>query len=249
MVKRFISCHCNGNNEVYFLIKYKYYAKVKDRRTEECCNMIERICPKCNVVMNSERCVNPKCNHITEKSSTIYWCRDCNVPIYEKICSKCGKEGNYIATDVRPVFPEENMLVSILVSQDPFKFQKDSVWYGSNSYIVNGVKIKLSISNANNKSIAEIFQIKQLFEINKNKITYKFFDSYKNIFIELNKGRFDEITEEATREIQKYKDRYPLDDMMISFSGGKDSTVTSHLVRTALGSNDILHVFGDTTFH
>ena len=37
--------------------------------------------------------------------------------------------------------------------------------------------------------------------------------------------------------------------MMISFSGGKDSTVTSHLVRTALGSNDILHVFGDTTFH
>lgn len=92
-------------------------------------------------------------------------------------------------------------------------------------------------------------EIKQLFEINKNKIEYKFFDSYKNIFIELNKGRFDEITEEATREIQKYKDRYPLDDMMISFSGGKDSTVTSHLVRTALGSNDILHVFGDTTFH
>ena len=172
-----------------------------------------------------------------------------SIVLFEKICSKCGKEGNYIATDVRPVFPEENMLVSILVSQDPFKFQKDSVWYGSNSYIVNGVKIKLSISNANNKSIAEIFQIKQLFEINKNKITYKFFDSYKNIFIELNKGRFDEITEEATREIQKYKDRYPLDDMMISFSGGKDSTVTSHLVRTALGSNDILHVFGDTTFH
>ena len=169
--------------------------------------------------------------------------------MYEKICSKCGKEGIYIATDVRPVFPEENMLVSILVSQDPFKFQKDSVLYGSNSYIVNGVKIKLSISNANNKSIAEIFQIKQLFEINKNKIKYKFFDSYKNIFIELNKGRFDEITEEATREIQKYKDRYPLDDMMISFSGGKDSTVTSHLVRTALGLNDILHVFGDTTFH
>ena len=35
--------------------------------------------------------------------------------------------------------------------------------------------------------------------------------------------------------------------MMVSFSGGKDSTVTSHVVRTALGSNDILHIFGDTT--
>ena len=33
----------------------------------------------------------------------------------------------------------------------------------------------------------------------------------------------------------------PTAPMMVSFSGGKDSTVTSHIVRTALGSNDVLH--------
>lgn len=118
--------------------------------------MIERICPKCNVLMNSERCVNPKCGHDTEMSSTIYWCEDCNVPIYEKMCPACGKEGIYIATDVRPVFPEENLLLSLLLTDQPFTYQKDSVWYGSNSYIVNGKKVKLSVSQTNKKPIEEI---------------------------------------------------------------------------------------------
>ena len=35
--------------------------------------------------------------------------------------------------------------------------------------------------------------------------------------------------------------------MMVSFSGGKDSTVTSHIVNRALGTNKVLHIFGDTT--
>ncbi|SNU09503.1 phosphoadenosine phosphosulfate reductase [Streptococcus equinus] len=69
----------------------------------------------------------------------------------------------------------------------------------------------------------------------------------EQIRIRANVDRFNEITEEATREVQKYVKRYPIEDMMVSFSGGKDSTVTSHIVRTALGSNDVLHVFGDTT--
>lgn len=209
--------------------------------------MIERICPKCNVLMNSERCVNPKCGHSTVMSSTIYWCEDCNVPIYDKVCPVCGKEGTYIATDIRPVFPEENMLLSILQSNDPLKYQKDSVWFGSNAYIVNGKRIKFSVGKANKKSIDEIKSIKELYESSQDSLTYDYFDEYKKRFIEANSDRFNEITEEATREVQKYINRYPIEDMMVSFSGGKDSTVTSHIVRTALGSNNVLHVFGDTT--
>ncbi len=209
--------------------------------------MIERICPKCNVLMNREHCVNPKCGHATVMSSTIYWCENCNVPIYENICPVCGGDGKYIATDIRPVFPEENMLISILDSNDPFKYQNDSMWYGSNAYIINGRKLKLSIAKAQKKTIEEIQEIKELYESCQNKLTYNFFDEYKKRFINANADRFNEITEEATREVQKYNSRYPIEDMMVSFSGGKDSTVTSHIVRTALGTNNVLHVFGDTT--
>lgn len=209
--------------------------------------MIERICPKCNVVMNSERCVNPKCGHMTEMSSTIYWCEDCNVPIYDNVCPVCGNDGVYIATDIRPVFPEENMLLSILEANDPFKYQKDSVWFGSNAYIINGKRLKFSVGKANKKTIEEIKEIKELFESSQEGLTYEFFNEFKDRFVKANADRFNEITEEATREVQKYIDRYSIDDMMVSFSGGKDSTVTSHIVRTALGSNNVLHVFGDTT--
>lgn len=47
--------------------------------------MIERICPKCRVPMNGDKCIKPNCGCATKMSSTIYWCDDCNVPIFENI--------------------------------------------------------------------------------------------------------------------------------------------------------------------
>ena len=111
--------------------------------------MIEKICPKCRIPMNGERCIKKDCGCFTEMASTLYWCSDCNIPLYEKTCSLCGNEGYYITTDLRPVFPEENMLISILLKNDPYFYQKDSVWYGSGLYIINGEKIKLSVSKIN----------------------------------------------------------------------------------------------------
>ena len=54
--------------------------------------MIERICPRCRVPMNGDKCVKPNCGCATKMSSTIYWCENCNVPIYEKFCPKCGSQ-------------------------------------------------------------------------------------------------------------------------------------------------------------
>lgn len=209
--------------------------------------MIERICPKCKVPMNGAKCINPKCGHPTENSSTIYWCDHCEVPIYERECPVCGNHGTYIATDIRPVFPEENILISTLISGDPFKYQKDSVWYGSNVYIINGKKVKFSVSKENSKPIEEIKKVKDIYDEAVQRLSYEYFDEYIKKFIAANADRYNYITEEAISFIQKYTDKYSIEDMMVSFSGGKDSTVTSHLVNTALGTNKVLHIFGDTT--
>lgn len=101
--------------------------------------MIERICPKCRVPMNGDKCIKPNCGCSTEMSSTIYWCKDCNIPIYEKVCPICGNEGKYVATDVRPVFPEENALISILLKKNPKEYQCASVWFGSGAYIIDAI--------------------------------------------------------------------------------------------------------------
>lgn len=63
------------------------------------------------------------------------------MPIYEKTCPVCGQEGKKLTSDVRPVFPEERLLLEIILEK-PFAFEKDSVWNGNgNNYFVNGKKL------------------------------------------------------------------------------------------------------------
>lgn len=209
--------------------------------------MIERICPKCRVPMNGEKCIKPNCKCNTELSSTIYWCEDCNIPIFDKTCPTCGNVGRYISTDLRPVFPEENALISLLLKNNPERYQKSSIWFGSGVYIIDGKKVKLSITKINRYPIEKIKEIKEKYDAFKENIDYSFFNVYKKRFIEANKDRYNYITEEAVQFVQQYSDKYELEDMLVSFSGGKDSTVTSHIVNRALGTNKVLHIFGDTT--
>lgn len=209
--------------------------------------MIERICPVCKSPSSGDKCINPKCGHKTVMSSTIYWCKECNIPIYNDTCPVCGNKGKYMATDVRPVFPEENMLISLILTGNPFEFQKQSMWYGANNYIIDGVKHKVSISEINKWPIDKVKALKEEYEKNAVDIDYTYFDEYKTRFIEANRDRYNYITEEAVNFVQQYTKRYSLEDMMVSFSGGKDSTVTSHIVNVALGTNKVIHIFGDTT--
>ncbi len=209
--------------------------------------MIERICPKCRVPMNGEKCIKPDCGCVTEMSSTIYWCDECNIPIFDKVCPACGTEGKYISTDMRPVFPEENVLISIILKGDPAGYQHSSVWYGGGGYVVDGKKVKLSVTKVNKLPLEEINKIKEMYDKYATQIDYTFFDSFIERFIRANADRYNYITEEAVHFVQQYKDKYAVEDMMVSFSGGKDSTVTSHVVNKALGTNKVLHVFGDTT--
>ena len=83
--------------------------------------MVERICPKCKIPMNADKCVKTSCQTKTIMSVTLYWCEECNVPVFEPICPKCGKNGRYIATDIRPVFPEERLLLALIQDKlDPY---------------------------------------------------------------------------------------------------------------------------------
>lgn len=206
--------------------------------------MLIRKCPKCNVDMKDLHCI--KCGHSTIVESKLYWCSKCNIPTYQDFCS-CGADVDYIATDMRPVFPEENLLISLIWTGNPWAYQKDSVWYGSNFYFINGKKKKLSVTQINKWPIEKIRELKESYELYVKDLDYQYFNSYIEKFVKENSRQYEEISSKAIDLIQTYRNRYELNEMMVSFSGGKDSTVVSHLVNTALGTKEVLHIFGDTT--
>lgn len=196
--------------------------------------MLERICPKCNVPMVGERCVKPSCGHKTITATTLYWCNECNIPVYEKVCPICGTEGEYIATDLRPVFPEERLLIALILGEkDIYKYVNTSMWCANTAYIVNGEKLKISISKINRWDIEKIRLIKEKYDKFSQNMDYSYFDENISRFILANREHYNFITEEATLYIQSFRNKYVIEDMFISFSGGKDSTVTSHLVGKA----------------
>lgn len=210
--------------------------------------MVEKICPKCKIPMHGDVCIKKTCQAKTIKAITLYWCNECNVPTFHPVCPVCDNEGKYIATDIRPVFPEEKLLLALIQGkEDPLCYDNSSIWYGGGSYIIDGKKIKLSIAVINKWQLDRIKEIKRSYDLFIEKIDNLYFKQMVNKFIAANADRYNYITEEAISCIQSYKDKYSIDDMMVSFSGGKDSTVTSHLVNRALGTNKVLHVFGNTT--
>lgn len=210
--------------------------------------MIKYICKSCND-LECETSSCPVCNERTEiLSSQIFWCSKCGSPSYFDYCAECGEKGQYIGTDLRPVFSEERLLLEIIL-KEPFKFKNSSVWnVGGSCYIVDGKKLHLSYAKIIKESnIEEIIT-----ELNKhNEENQKLIKEYFNTqtvvnFIKINSRRLNLITHEAVNYIRKSAEGKQEDGMFVSFSGGKDSTVVSDLVINALGKN-VIHIYGDTT--
>ena len=183
-----------------------------------------------------------RCN--VEKSE-IYWCDHCRIPLYESHCS-CGGEVTRLTTDIRPVFPEERLLIEI-VTDKPFAYQEASVWNGAgNHYFVNGKKIPFSVKKLRDVDVDSVrCQYEACAE--ENRKTYDMFNVYIARFVEQNQAHLRDIDEEALSFIKQVSEGYSNMDMFVSFSGGKDSSVTSDLAMRGLGAGNILHVFGDTT--
>ena len=205
--------------------------------------MLKYHCNQCNIDTELSEC--PVCKERTELiSSSIFWCDECNVPSFDEICPVCENKGRYIGTDVRPVFPDERLLIEILLGC-PLKYKDSSVWNTSaGAYFVDGKKISFSVGqtkNANPEIVREkLEQYKAENNVNAFNVTIA-------KFIEVNKSRFSFITAEATDYIRNIAKDYDLTEMYVSFSGGKDSTVVSDLVLRALSTPEVLHIYGDTT--
>ncbi|WP_370751740.1 phosphoadenosine phosphosulfate reductase family protein [Eubacterium sp.] len=206
--------------------------------------MLKYVCRNDNIKTKSSTC--PVCGERTElEKSDIYWCDNCKVPLFQSECECCSGKGTRITTDIRPVFPEERLLLEILLDKIPGTYEKDSVWNCSgNKYLINGKRIKFSVKELKNKDVDDI---RSKYEEASKNISYEYFEQYADKFVQANRSRYEFIVREAVDYIKNSTKDYTAKDMFVSFSGGKDSTVTSDIVTRALSEPKILHIFGDTT--
>ena len=203
--------------------------------------MITYQCQKCNIITARSEC--DICGSRTVLTSMLYWCTKCNVPTYHEVCPRCGNKGFYFTTDARPVFPEERLLIESVLGE-PMKYYTHSVWNSNGIYFVDGKKIKFSIESLSTENPEKI---RTIIAEHEPENSYDFFNENIKSFVEANRLRYDDIASEAMNYIINSSEGYDPTSMFVSFSGGKDSTVTSHLVRTALSNPSIIHIFGDTT--
>lgn len=210
--------------------------------------MQKYICSHCDD-LECETGICPVCGgKTTPVKSMIYWCKKCNAPSYKDSCDKCGSPCDVIAADLRPVFPEERLLLEILMDC-PMKYKDSSVWAsGGGYYIIDGERHHFSYTDLSKMDSNHVIQKLKEYKEENQPYCDGFYDfEWVRNFIEINRLSFCTKEYEALEFIRKQTEGVALESMFVSFSGGKDSTVTSSLVMDALTREDIVHIYGDTT--
>lgn len=208
-------------------------------------------CKNCNIETNEKHCPICGSETVEDLPVEIYWCDECRTPIIQVtnqadkgICPICKKKTKYLASDLRPAFPEERLLISILLNKDPEKMMHQSVWAANSRYYIDGKPIALPsklFQTADTDAIAEELEKK------KDIISYETFDKDIENFIKANKTRLDYLKDEAFTFINRTAAKFKEENIVVSFSGGKDSTVTADLTIKALSNPSVVHIFGNTT--
>lgn len=108
-------------------------------------------CKTCNIETNEELC--PICGSVTieDLPTEIYWCAHCEVPIIQVAnqvdkgtCPLCAKKLKYLSADLRPVFPEERLLLELLLGEEAFNYVEKFVWAANSRYYINGKSASIS---------------------------------------------------------------------------------------------------------
>lgn len=208
-------------------------------------------CNRCNIETNAVVC--PVCGTATIEDipTEVYWCSHCTTPIIQTetqadkgICPLCGNTTRYMAKDLRPVFPEERLLIEILLDKKPHEHIKDSVWAADSRYYINGKSIALPSKLFQD---ADANRISQQLAFHKANNSYIYFEKHIETFVNANSARLHFLKDEANEFIHHAVEGFDEEHIVLSFSGGKDSTATADVVIKSLGNPSLVHIFGNTT--
>lgn len=177
-------------------------------------------CKNCNIETNENRCPICSTETVEDIPNEIYWCTDCCVPVIQDInqidkgiCPVCGKSMKYLSTDLRPVFPEERLLIEIFTGAKPLEYVQKSVWAANNRYYINGESVVIP-----SKLYAEANtdEISKLIDEYKDQNTYEFFNIHIEKFLSANERRLHYLKDEAHSFIRKSAEKFDEENIVFN---------------------------------
>lgn len=208
-------------------------------------------CKQCNLETNDKECPVCGTKTVEDLPIEIFWCNRCNIPLIHTskaadkgICPVCHKKTRHLTTDLRPVFPEERLLLALLFNKEPSAYMRQSVWAGNSRYYIDGKAVTVSTKTFEE---ADTEVIGKRLASSQSEIDYSAFSENIHFFTKANKHRLSYLKDEASSFVQNAAEKYKAENLVISFSGGKDSTVTADVVTKALSNPSLVHIFGNTT--
>lgn len=208
-------------------------------------------CRKCNIETNEKLCPICGTETVEDLPVEIYWCKSCHTPVIQTVkqsdrgfCPMCGEKTRYMSSDLRPVFPEERLLMEILQGVEPNTYAHSSVWAENNRYYIDGKAISLPMKLFQTADTDAIGDAVRKYQPQNDSV---YFMENIQLFFRANANRLDYLKDEAHAFVKETAAKFGREKIVISFSGGKDSTATAHLVTTALSDPSIIHIFGNTT--
>ena len=208
-------------------------------------------CRKCNIETNEKLCPICGTETVEDLPVEIYWCKSCHTPVIQTVkqsdrgfCPMCGEKTRYMSSDLRPVFPEERLLMEILQGVEPNTYAHSSVWAENNRYYIDGKATSLPMKLFQTADTDAIGDAVRKYQPQNDSV---YFMENIQLFFRANANRLDYLKDEAHAFVKETAAKFGREKIVISFSGGKDSTATAHLVTTALSDPSIIHIFGNTT--
>ena len=130
--------------------------------------------------------------------------------------------------------------MEVLMGVEPNTYAQSAVWAENNRYYIDGKAVPLPMSlfqSADTDAIGEAVRKNQALN------DHSFFEENIRLFAKANADRLNYLESEAYAFVNEVAAKYAREKIVISFSGGKDSTATAHLVTTALSDPSIIHIF------
>lgn len=168
----------------------------------------------------------------------IYWCQECGVPLLQPTCENCGTNGIKTVSDLKPVFEKEKDFIEHCIGEK-LPDETELLWMRLKTIWFNGARY-LSLFATGKPEIVKRYHYKEHEALPNPRPTIE-------VLRKANASTLARLENEALEFVRQMVADYPTRRPVVSFSGGKDSTLVSHLVRKALQTDDIPHIFSDTT--